>query len=175
MAKKIKDNLIKKFLKIKLVLTDVDGVLTDGGRFYSESGECFKKFHTRDGMGVNILLRNKIKTVIITKEKSKIVMKWGKDMNVEKIFYGIKIKEALLNSICKQFKVKSDQIAYVGDDVNDIGLLKLVGLSACPNDSPKIIKKEVDYVCENDGGNGVFREIVDQIIISKYPNNQKWY
>ena len=63
--------ITKKFSKIELVLTDVDGVLTDGGRYYSESGELLKKFHTRDGMGVNILLRNKIKTVIITKEKSK--------------------------------------------------------------------------------------------------------
>ena len=167
--------ITKKFSKIELVLTDVDGVLTDGGRYYSESGELLKKFHTRDGMGVNILLRNKIKTVIITKEKSKIVKKWAKNINVEKVFDGIKIKEDMLDSVCKEFKVKSSQVAYIGDDVNDIGLLKIIGLSACPKDSTQIIKKEVDYVCENKGGNAAFREIVDKIIISKYPKQQKWY
>lgn len=167
--------ITKKFSKIELVLTDADGVLTDGGRYYSESGELLKKFHTRDGMGVNILLRNKIKTVIITKEKSKIVKKWAKNMNVEKVFDGIKIKEDMLDSVCKEFKVKSSQVAYIGDDVNDIGLLKIIGLSACPKDSTQIIKKEVDYVCENKGGNAAFREIVDKIIISKYPKQQKWY
>jgi len=167
--------ITKKFSKIELVLTDVDGVLTDGGRYYSESGELLKKFHTRDGMGVNILLRNKIKTVIITKEKSKIVKKWAKNMNVEKVFDGIKIKEDMLDSVCKEFKVKSSQVAYIGDDVNDMGLLKIIGLSACPKDSTQIIKKEVDYVCENKGGNAAFREIVDKIIISKYPKQQKWY
>lgn len=175
MKNKMKDTLIKKFSKIDLVLTDVDGVLTDGGRYYTESGENFKKFHTRDGMGVNILLRNKIKTIIITKEKSKIVSKWAKNMNIEKVFDGIKIKEDLLNKICNEYGVKTHQIAYVGDDVNDLGLLKLVGLSACPNDSSQIIKKEVDYICENIGGNTAFREIADKIILSKFPKKQKWY
>jgi YrbI family 3-deoxy-D-manno-octulosonate 8-phosphate phosphatase len=175
MTNKIKNILIKKFSRIELVLTDVDGVLTDGGRYYTETGEYFKKFHTRDGMGVNILLRNNIKTVIITKEKSKIVKKWAKNMNVEKVFDGIKIKEELLEIICKEFKVKPNQVAYIGDDVNDIGLLKLVGLSACPNDSSEIIKKEVDYVCDNNGGNTVFREITDRIILAKFPKHQKWY
>ena len=80
-----------KCKKIKLVLTDVDGVLTDGGRYYSEKGEIVKRFHVRDGMGINILLRNGIKTAIITKENSKIVKKWAKEMNVSKTYSGIKI------------------------------------------------------------------------------------
>jgi YrbI family 3-deoxy-D-manno-octulosonate 8-phosphate phosphatase len=175
MTSKTNRILNQKFFNIELVLTDVDGVLTDGGRYYSEMGEILKKFHTRDGMGVNILLRNEIKTVIVTKEKSKIVKKWAKNMNVEKVFDGIKIKEDVLNIICKEFKVKPNQIAYIGDDVNDIGLFQIVGLSACPNDSSEIIKKEVDYVCKNGGGNTAFREIVDMIIISKFPKQQKWY
>ena len=80
--------------KIKLILTDVDGVLTDGGRYFSENGEIFKKFHVRDGMAVNILLRNNIKTIIVTKESSKIVKKWGKEMNVDKIFSNSVKKES---------------------------------------------------------------------------------
>tara|TARA_B110000495_G_scaffold193358_1_gene198434 strand:+ start:890 stop:1414 length:525 start_codon:yes stop_codon:yes gene_type:complete len=171
----MKKSLISKFSNIKLLLTDVDGVLTDGGRYYSSTGELLKKFHTRDGMGVNILLRNKINTAIVTKEKSKIVRKWAKNMNVQNVYDGITIKENMLNKICNDFKVKPEQISYIGDDVNDLGLLKLVGLSACPNDASNLIKKEVHYVCENDGGNTAFREIVDCIMTSKFPDNPKWY
>ena len=99
-----------KLKKIKLVLTDVDGVLTDGGRYYTTSGEEWKKFHVRDGMGINLLLRNKIKTVIITKEKSKIVKKWASDMCVSKIIMGAVKKEQTLSKICKEFKVQPRSI-----------------------------------------------------------------
>jgi 3-deoxy-D-manno-octulosonate 8-phosphate phosphatase (KDO 8-P phosphatase) len=171
----IKKNLIKKFSNIKLLLTDVDGVLTDGGRYYATTGEIFKKFNTRDGMGVNILLRNNIKTAIVTKEKSKIVKKWARNMNIQKVYEGINVKETQLNKICNEFKVKPTQIGYIGDDVNDLGLLKLVELSACPNNAADLIKKEVNYVCKNNGGNAAFREIVDHIILSQFPKQTKWY
>ena len=82
----------QKCKKIKLLLTDVDGVLTDGGRYYSKEGEVLKKFHVRDGMGVNILLRNNIKTIILTKEKSMITKKWAKDMNISQV-YGVLLKK----------------------------------------------------------------------------------
>ena len=87
-----KNNSAKKnkCKKIKIILTDVDGVLTDGGRYYSEKGEILKKFHVRDGMGVNLLLRNNIKTVIITKEKSSIVKYWSDEINISKLFMEIK-------------------------------------------------------------------------------------
>ena len=84
-----KKDIRNRCKKIKIVLTDVDGVLTDGGRYYSKKGEVLKKFHVRDGMGVNILLRNNIKTIIITKENSKVVKCWAKAMNVSKVFSGI--------------------------------------------------------------------------------------
>ena len=97
----IKNNVKQKCKKIKIILTDVDGVLTDGGRYYSEKGEILKKFHVRDGMGVNILLRNSIKTIIVTKENSKITKKWAKDMNVTKVISGSIKKEAELSKICQ--------------------------------------------------------------------------
>ena len=161
--------------KIKLVATDVDGVLTDGGRYFSETGEIFKKFHVRDGMAVNILLRNNIKTVIVTKESSKIVKKWGKEMNVDKIFSNSIKKESKLKTICTQFKVKPNQIAFIGDDVNDLELLKLVGFSATTNDSVDIVKNNVDYVCKKNGGEGAFREIVDLILKIKLGKQINWY
>ena len=100
-----------KCKKIKLILTDVDGVLTDGGRYYSNKGEIIKKFHVLDGMGINLLLRNKIKTAIISKENSPIVKKWAKDVNVSKLYLGIKHKEKKLPDVCKDFSLKENEIA----------------------------------------------------------------
>lgn len=172
---KPKKMIFDKCSKIKLILTDVDGVLTDGGRYFSENGEIFKKFHVRDGMAVNILLRNNIKTVIITKEFSKIVKKWGKEMNVNKIFSNSIKKESKLKTICTQFKLKPNQIAFIGDDVNDVELLKLVGFSATTNDSVDIVKDTVDYICKRNGGEGAFREIVDLILNIKLDKQINWY
>ena len=169
------DKMQEKCKIIKIVLTDVDGVLTDGGRYYSDKGEILKKFHVRDGMGVNLLLRHGIKTIIITKENSKITKKWAKEMNVTKTISGSLKKENELSKICEKFDVSESEVAYIGDDVNDLTLLKKVGFSAVPNDASDIIKEHVDYVCTKSGGNGAFREIVDMILIKKFPNQRNWY
>ncbi len=168
----MKKSLTNKILKIKLILTDVDGVLTDGGRYYSINGENMKKFHTLDGMGVNLLLRNKIQTCIVTKENSKIMRRWAKDMNIFKIYANAIHKEEFLPKICKIFSVNYCNIAYIGDDVNDINLLKLVGFSACPQDGIKQVKKNVDYICQQNGGNGAFREIADLILHIQFPTKK---
>ncbi len=170
-----KSSRLEKCKKIKLILTDVDGVLTDGGRYFSKSGEVSKKFHVRDGMGVNILLRNNIKTVIITKENSPIVKRWGKEMNISKIYSNSINKESKLEKICKLFNVTSNEIAFIGDDVNDLKLLKLIGFSATPNDSVNIVKNNVDYICNKNGGEGAFREVVDLILEKKLDKQINWY
>ena len=175
MKSKITSIVKNKCKNIKIILTDVDGVLTDGGRYYSEKGETIKKFHVRDGMGINILLRNGIKTIIITKENSKITKKWAKEMNVTKVISGSIKKEAELSKICREFNVSKKELAYIGDDVNDSNLLQLVGFSAVPNDANENIKKNVDYVCIKNGGNGAFREIVDIIFKEKFSNKRKMY
>ena len=163
------------FKQIKILISDVDGVLTDGSRYFSEKGEIMKKFHVRDGMGINLLLRNGIETVILSKENSEIVQKWGTDMNVSKIILGAKKKESKLNQIMKEFDVKKNQIAFIGDDINDIEIMKHVGLSICPNDANNQVKKIVDYICESKGGNGALREIADQIILAKFTKKNEWY
>ena len=173
--KKIKPTLKNKCKKISLLLTDVDGVLTDGGRYYTETGEISKKFHVRDGMGVNILLRNGIKTIIVTKEKSSIVKKWAKDMNIFHVYNNSIKKEVTLDQISKKLKIPLDKIAYIGDDVNDIEISKNVGFSAMPNNASIFLKPHVDYVCKSNGGKGVLREVVDLIILSKFVNNQNLY
>ena len=91
----INSNLRKKISKIKIVLTDVDGVLTDGGMYYTKEGDVMKKFHARDGMGVTLLRKNNIPTIIVTKEKNQIIKKWSKKMNVKKLYDGVQMKETV--------------------------------------------------------------------------------
>ena len=159
--------LRKKTQKIKIVLTDVDCVLTDGGMYYTENGDVMKKFHTRDGMGVTLLRKKKISTIIITKEKTKFVKLWAKKMKIEKLYDGIQKKEDLVNEICDHYNVKHEELAYIGDDVNDIVLLKKVGLSATPANGISEVKKICDYICVLKGGEGAFRELADLLLQTK--------
>ncbi len=157
----------KKCSKVKILLTDVDGVLTDGGMYYSKDGDSMKRFFARDGMGVTLLRKKQIHTIIVTKEKTQMARKWAKKMSVKKILDGIISKEKVVPGICKDFRVTSQEIAFIGDDVNDLELLKIVGMAAAPADAIKEVKKQSDYVCKMEGGKGAFRELVDLILLSK--------
>ena len=161
------EKILVKASKIKVVLTDVDGVLTDSGMYYSNKGDIMKKFHTRDGMGVTLLRKNNIPSIIVTKEKNEIIKQWSKKMKIDKLLMGVLKKEVVLEKICKNYGVKSSEICYIGDDINDLELLKLVGLSATPSDGIIEAQKICDYVCENSGGNGVFREVANMILSSQ--------
>ncbi len=171
MKKQIRDQI----KAIKLLATDVDGTLTDGGMYYTTKGDVMKKFHARDGMGVNLLKRRNIPTVLITKEINSINKKWAKNMNIKKMYEGIQEKEKLVKTLCNQFKIKSEEICYIGDDVNDIELMKNIGLSACPADANYIVKKEVDIILKIQGGKGALREIVDLIMSVKFSKEKKIY
>ena len=156
-----------KASKIKVVLTDVDGVLTDGGMYYSTKGDIMKKFHVRDGMGVTLLRKNNIPTIIVTKEKNEIIKQWSNKMKIDKLLMGILNKETILEKICKNYDVQASEICYIGDDINDLGLLKLVGFSVTPSDGIIEAQKICDYICKNSGGNGVFREVANMILSSQ--------
>lgn len=159
----------KKYLKsknISLVISDVDGVLTDGGMYYSKNGEFLKKFNTKDGMAVELLKKSSIQTIFVTKENSEITKQRAKKLKV-KIYSNIKNKETLFPKILKTYNLNESQVAYIGDDVNDLEIIKKVGFSGSPSDSTKIILNEVDYVCKNLGGMGAFREFADLILQSK--------
>jgi|TARA_B100001013_G_scaffold77249_1_gene41386 YrbI family 3-deoxy-D-manno-octulosonate 8-phosphate phosphatase len=162
-----KSEFIKKCKKIKLILTDVDGVLTDGCMYYSSSGEELKKFHTRDGMAVELLLQKNIKTIIITREKSKIVISRAKKINVFKVYSGIKQKDKILNQICTKFKVTPNEIVFIGDDINDEKIMKLIGLSFAPSDATQTTKNIADIITNARGGQGVLREVTDEILLSQ--------
>ena len=154
----------QKCKKIKLLITDVDGVLTDGGMYYSEKGELLKKFNARDGMGVELLHKILIKTVFLTSENSKIVKARAKKVKADDCYVNIKRKEIMLPTICKKFNVKSNNIAYIGDDVNDAKIMKHVGLSAVPSNGTKEVKLISDFKCKKRGGEGAFREFAELLI-----------
>jgi len=167
--------LLKKCINIKILLTDVDGVLTDGGMYYSAHGDVMKKFNAKDGMGINILRKKNIPTIIITKEKTKIIKQWAKKMNVKKVYDGIMKKELILEKICKSFKISEKEIAFAGDDVNDLELMKKVGFSVTPKDGNNTVKKIADHITKSKGGEGAIREITDLIIKAKYSEKEKLY
>jgi len=151
-------------LQIKLVMTDIDGVWTDGGMYYGAQGECMKRFNTRDGAAVARLREIGIETVIVTREDSDIVRARARKLEIEHCHCGVTGKGAVLSDVCGQFQVRPDEIAYIGDDVYDLPLLERVGMSACPADAVEEVRRMVDYVCERKGGEGAFRELADLII-----------
>ncbi len=161
-------HLKEKIKKIKIVLTDNDGVLTDTGVYFSAKGEEFKRFSIRDGMGIERLRKYVgVETIIITGEESGSVRSRAEKLKIKEYYLGVKKKEDVLAEIIKINNVSPDEIAFVGDDSNDFELMKLVGFKATPADGMSFIKDIADYVCENKGGNGAFREVAELIIAFK--------
>ena len=160
----IPKKIIQKCRRIKVVITDVDGVLTDGVMYFSEKGELLKKFNTRDGMAIELLHKFSIKSIFLTGENSKIVKARASKVRVDEFYVNIKRKEVMLSKISKKFNVKRDNVAYIGDDINDIKIMKLVGFSGCTSDSTKEAKSVSDFICKTKGGQGALREFVDLIL-----------
>lgn len=161
-------HLKEKIKKIKIVLTDNDGVLTDTGVYFSSKGEEFKRFSIRDGMGIERLRKYVgVETIIITGEESGSVRSRAEKLKIKEYYLGVKKKEDVLAEIIKINNVSPDEIAFVGDDSNDFEIMNLVGFKATPADGMSFIKEIADYVCENKGGNGAFREVAELIIAFK--------
>jgi YrbI family 3-deoxy-D-manno-octulosonate 8-phosphate phosphatase len=154
----------KKTNKIKLFATDVDGVLTDAGMYYSNNGEEQKKFNTRDGKGIELLRNNDFITAIITSENTKIVEHRAAKLKINTLYQGIEDKLQIINEIIDKQNIKLDEVCYIGDDLNDLEVLKAVGFSCCPNDAVDEIKNIVDFICEKKGGEGCVREVCDLLI-----------
>jgi 3-deoxy-D-manno-octulosonate 8-phosphate phosphatase (KDO 8-P phosphatase) len=159
------NTLFAKASRIRLVLSDCDGVLTDGSVYYGAQGELMKCFNIRDGMGVE-RLRNLagIETGIITGELSESVKRRSEKLQIKHLELGCKDKAAALTSICQNTSLTAEQIAYIGDDVNDIEVMKRVGLSACPSDAVIEVRQISNYVCHQSGGRGAFREFAELIL-----------
>ncbi|MGE5682548.1 MAG: KdsC family phosphatase, partial [Bacillota bacterium] len=136
------------FSKIKLVLTDIDGVWTDGGLYYSADGMVMKRYNVKDGMGVNRLRDRGIETGIVSGDKSDIITARGNRLKLDLIYIGIMDKKLALDEICAKRNLSYENIAFIGDDVNDISIISNVGLSAAPADAVEEILEIADYICE---------------------------
>lgn len=165
------DSIIKKYfsklVKIKIIFSDVDGVLTDGGLYYTEDGLTLKKFNVKDGMAVNLLKEAKIYCGIISTDKSKIIKTRAERLKMDFAVIGELDKKSKAEEICAGFGLDLSQAVFIGDDVNDIGLLKSVGFSACPNDAVRKVKETVNFVSSKNGGDGILREIADLVLQAK--------
>lgn len=150
---------------IKWLFTDIDGVWTDCTIYYSARGEEMKRFSYRDGMGAERLRKlTSINIAIITGENSEIVTRRAEKLQINTVFLGIKNKKEIIERFLIENNLKWSEIAYIGDDVNDLDSMLLAGLRACPADAIDEIKATSDYICEKKGGEGAFREFCEYLI-----------
>ncbi len=150
--------------QIRLFATDVDGVLTDAGMYYSESGDEWKKFNTRDGMGIKLLQRAGLVTAIVTQERTRLVARRGEKLAIPEVHQGVMDKLSLIRDMAARHGLTLQQVAYIGDDVNDLESLRAVGFSAAPADGMPVVCDAVDYVCHKNGGEGAVRELAEMIL-----------
>lgn len=161
--------------RIKAVFTDIDGVWTDGGMYYDQSGNELKRFHTYDGVGVRLAHQHGIKVGIITGEDTRIVTRRAEKLNVDFLYQGVNDKFAVLQEICRTNRLNYDEVAYIGDDINDMPILVSDIFSATPCTAPLYIQSCVNKVLQNRGGDGVFREFVEYIICQINQEKIKYY
>jgi len=150
--------------RIRMLVMDVDGVMTDSGMYYTSDGVEFKKFNTRDGHGIELLREAGFLTAIITREDTPIVINRAKKLKIREVSTGIRDKLPCLVQLAKRQKLDLMEIAYIGDDLHDLKTLQAVGFSACPQDAVEEVRNNVSYVCEKRGGEGAVREICELLI-----------
>ncbi|MGG4037816.1 HAD-IIIA family hydrolase [Heyndrickxia ginsengihumi] len=153
-----------KISKIKMLVMDCDGVLTDGGMYYTEDGDEIKKFNTKDAMGISKIKDHGIQVAIITGEDVQIVRNRAKKMGVNEVYCGIKNKLEILDRLIKKYKLDYKNVAYIGDDINDLNVMRAVGFSCAVKDGIDCVKNIADYVTKKNGGNGAVREICELIL-----------
>ncbi len=148
----------------KIVITDIDGVWTDGGMYYDQTGNEWKKFNTYDSAGVFFCHRLNIPVAIITGEETIIVKRRAEKLCVDYVFQGAKNKFEIAQKLCSELKINLNEVAYIGDDINDLELLKNVGISGAPANAPPYIKQYTKIITKKYGGDGAFREFIEEIL-----------
>jgi 3-deoxy-D-manno-octulosonate 8-phosphate phosphatase (KDO 8-P phosphatase) len=156
-----KDELTGRAARVRLLVFDVDGVLTDGGLFYGDHGEALKRFDVKDGHGLVMARLAGLRTAILTARSSSIVEVRGRELGLAAVFQGRKNKNAGLRELLAQLEISPEECGYMGDDLNDLGPLSRVGLSACPADAAAEVRQEVHYIARSRGGHGAARELVE--------------
>ena len=155
----------KDLSKIKMLVMDVDGTLTDGKIYVGDNGEVFKAFNVKDGYRLINIEKYNIIPVIITGKRSEILAKRAAELRIEEVHQGIEDKLAVLDGVINRYQLTYENVAYIGDDINDIDCMKVCYLKACPADAMEEVITIVDYVCKSTGGNGAVREFIDLIKI----------
>lgn len=160
--------LADKLAKIKLLILDVDGVMTDGGMYYTENGDQFKKFNTKDGMGIMHLIKEgSIHVGIISSGfKGEVVKQRAEMLGITRCYVGRDSKISVLESWCEELQFELEEVAIVGDDINDLTVIRKVGFSAAPKDAVEVVKKEVDLILSKKGGEGCVREFIDNYLLN---------
>ncbi|QEH17964.1 KdsC family phosphatase [Histophilus somni] len=156
--------LNEKLQKIKLVITDIDGVLTDGLLHYDANGEVMKSFHVRDGLGICMLIKNGIQVAVLSGRDSPILRKRIADLGINLFFLGKLEKESACFELIKKAGVTPEETAYIGDDSVDLPAFSVCGLSFAVNDAMDYVKDYADHILSLSGGKGAFREMSDMIL-----------
>ena len=160
---KLNLDLRSRALKIKLVAFDVDGVMTDGSMIYDNNGIEYKTFNAKDGQGIAMITKAGIKTAIITAKESGAVKHRFEDLGMTKLYMAQKNKLVALKELMQEFNLDASEIAYMGDDLPDISVLREVGLACCPNDAVPEVKNICHFISAKRGGRGAVRELTDLI------------
>lgn len=151
----------------QLIITDIDGVWTDAGMYYDNlTGNEWKKFNTSDSAGVLLAKMLGIPVAIITGENTEIVRRRSEKLGITELHMGVKNKLSVAEEICQRFGISLNEVAYIGDDLNDLTLIRKAGYSGAPSNARKYIRSQVDFVTELKGGEGAFREFVEHILES---------
>lgn len=169
--------LNSRLKNIKMLVMDVDGTMTDGTVYYSKNGEELKRFSIRDGMGINLLIKGNIIPAIITSENSEIVTARAKKLGINYVVLGSRNKTQSLKELSESANIPLSDIAFIGDDINDLNVMKICGLSACPKDSVLAVKEIADFNCSYNGGKGAIRELIEMILLSQNKEitlNENW-
>ncbi|MCB0820430.1 MAG: HAD hydrolase family protein, partial [Bacteroidetes bacterium] len=152
--------------QIRLVIFDVDGVMTDAGMYYTESGDEFKKFNARDGIAIRRLNKAGFTTGVISHGINRKLIERRCDLlGISKVYAGEEPKINVLSAWCEELGIKLSETAFIGDDINDLSLITEVGFSACPADAVNAVKSRCDLILERSGGNGAIRELVERCFI----------
>jgi len=159
--------LLNKLKNIKLVILDVDGVLTNGGIIYNDNGLETKIFNVKDGLGIKLLMKAGITLCIATGRRSNALYNRCKNLGIEHIFDGLSDKATMLDLMLDRTGVSAEQVAFMGDDLPDLGLMKKVGLSIAVADAHKTVLKHADMITSATGGNGAVREVCEAILTAQ--------
>lgn len=162
------NHLKDKLHKIKLLVIDVDGVMTDGGMYFTENGDQFKKFNTKDGMAIIHLTKNDFQVAIISSGfKGSAVERRAEMLGIQHCSVSRNPKIDTLNEVCAKLNIELENVAIVGDDINDLEVMRNVGFSACPQDAVNSVKATVDVILNTRGGMGCVREFIDNYLLKE--------